>query len=406
MTHSLPISENPAEQRDGGFAIALGSLIVVCQVFPVRIGPLDSGVATALVGLLMFWPTRFSARLLGPIVVALLLLVYTIVVVLSQQAAELFVVVRHARLAFSVIVLALLVSVIPGGERRIVRTIAFGLRLHAAAIYLQIVMPGVRGPIAGLVGIGAERAFFPWRAFGLAGSYDAASFFIAVGMVLALAGMLQERRPRYLVESLLLWGAGVLTGRTFWLVGTILLAVIILVTAFRGRGFSRFVVIGGALAVGIWLAIAVGPLLLLSLFPERYGFSVELERALRSAGYYAGTAEVLRSSIRYPSGASFLLGAGSNAAWTDFGYLKIIFMNGIVGLGLLFGFHLWLAGGALARWYRLPTRPASDLLLAGVFVLLLAYNVKFLVFGSRAAFELFLLLAFARWTYAPPVRLA
>lgn len=372
----------------------------------MSIGPFDSGVAAALLGLLLFWPMRFSARLLGPVLVSLVLLVYTIVVVLSHQAAELFVVLRYARLAFSVAALALLVGVMPGGERLIVRTITFGLRLHAGAIYLQMLVPEIRGPMAKLLGLEADRAFYPWRAFGLSGSYDAAGFLIAVGMLFALNGMLRDRRPRFLVESLLFWGAGVLTGRTFWIVGTFLLAVTILITAFRGHGFSRFLIIGAAMGVGTWLAIRVGPILLLSLFPESFGGSVEVQLAMKAAGYYSGTADVLRSSIRYPSGASFFLGAASNAAWTDFGYLKIIFMNGIVGLGLLFGLHFWLAGGALRRWHRIPQRPASDLVLAGVFALLLAYNVKLLLLGSRAAFELFILLAFARWTYSAPLSAA
>lgn len=357
-------------------------------------------------GLLLFWPTRFSARLLGPIVLAFLLLAYTILVVIAQDTVELFVVARHARLAFSVAALALLVRVIPGGEKLIVRTITYGIRLHAAMIFLQILLPSIRAPMGTVLGLG-DRAAYPWRAFGLSGSYDAASFIISVGMIIALNAILRERRPRFLLELFVLWGAGIFTGRTFWIVGSILLGAGMLITAFRGQGKARFLIIGAAACVGVVLAMKVWPFLMLSLFPERYGADrAQLDAVLQSAGYYSGTAEVLISSIRYPEGVSLFLGRGDNPLWTDFGYLKIVVMNGVVGLAVLVGFHAWIAGGALRRWYRVGARPASDFILAGVFVLLLAYNVKLLLLGSRAASELFMLLGFARWSYPAPVLLS
>ena len=91
---------------------------------------------------------------------------------------------------------------------------------------------------------------------------------------------------------------------------------------------------------------------------------------------------------------SLFLGDGSNPFYVDIGYIKIIFMHGLVGLILIISFYF-----GLYSTVRLTDRVVFNNLFLWIIFLTFMFNFKNLFLFSRGIFEITIMFYFTILNY-------
>jgi len=330
--------------------------------------------------------------------------VYTLILSILAPEPDYYVLARYLRFLVTAFFLAIAVKGLNVGVESVMRVIAAWILLHGVAILIQMVFPELKSPMAELADFPVEKLSelpYELRAFGLAGSFDSAAAYLCIGMVLYSYFFSLEKKTRYIAAIMFLWVAGLFTGRTFMLVGSLVLVGLTMAYLMQGRMNAGKLLVGGIMAGMLMVAfMQFGPFIYASFgVIEDTGTDSgdEIRSALRTAGYYYGTVETLQSEMALPESPWRLLFGGlPTPDWSDIGYVKIIFTHGVTGLLLLLLLYLLLAHRILtnARNQNLGNK-RSLWLVVSVFAIIFAFNYKLLVFGSRGFSEMLFLLAAA-----------
>ncbi len=242
-----------------------------------------------------------------------------------------------------------------------------------------------------------DKELFRFRSFGISSSYDAAGAYIALGMLMLAArrrALIGYTRITFLI---VLWLAGLFTGRTFMVIGTGILLLIMVPWCFRkgqrwGDRAVSFCFLLSIVLVAFYVVENFGFILIDSV---RFFFnpSYEVGYDMAATGYYIGSGNALLSleAFAFSTNLEFLFGTGKSLGEVDIGYVKTLYSLGVIGL-----IETLIVNVVLLYVIFVKSQSISPFFVrVAIASLFFIYNIKLQVFMSSGFQEIVFLLFFA-----------
>ncbi len=398
----------------GVFLAILGPRIGVADF--VVLGVLYLGLISVLVA-----PVRLSREMLVVIGWHFVYFAYVHAVYAVTDQSDTFLLARTYRSILSTIVLAVVFSSLPVSPLRTLKLIVAALSIHALTIFAQLMMPGLRETIGRLYGFATY--FVEWRAMGLTGGYDGAALLCIIGLTLVAIQLLRGGWGVWWATGVPLFAAATFfTGRTGMMFAVLITASVALHFAFRARGWARglsVLLLAAAGAIGLFVVRVIVVQTIPEVRPWLGQPTMATENFMFRGQFAPHTGEVLRLMLVLPdTAAGVVFGTGAAPDWIDIGWVRIVFMTGIVGLvpiAAIYGYMFARSVIMAHRYLRLNAPEGRRLAaaasgLAAILVIMLFYNMKSLFFFARSTHEIFIMLFAAlaadsaRRAWRPPAR--
>ncbi|MDX2505425.1 MAG: hypothetical protein QNL62_13250 [Gammaproteobacteria bacterium] len=269
------------------------------------------------------------------------------------------------------------------------------LLVNAIVIIASIFIPEIKSYLAGLYGF--NKKFVALRSFGLTAGYDTAGYLCIFGAIFSFARAYYKTGISYSIIALVFIVAAIFTSRSAMMLAATLITGVCVVFVLKGR-WSLKVISVGYIVAGVSVAFYyVVPLILSSFFFQTSDVDYTSNYAVTDLSSWYETMWILPEHT-----ASVLLGTGKVVQTSDLGYVRMIYMIGVLGLLLvaLMYIYMFFVIKALSRSAKcgcfqidLGGRVLVFSLLA---ILLLMYiiNFKNLYFLSRGYHELIVILFF------------
>ncbi|MFD2889257.1 hypothetical protein [Chitinophaga cymbidii] len=341
----------------------------------------------------------------------LLVLSYSIIVYAFYNGLDAQIIQRNVRAFVSLIFLGLAFYNSKCNSKMIINCIKVSIMLHSFVILAQILFPAIQSIMAPWVGY--TKTIFILRAFGLTNGFDTAGYFCIIGIIISYWSLI--RKKDFWQNYLLLLICALASFFTSRNVMIITILFVLAITTWMLFNRSRMVK-----ATGLFNIIAgayifyyfVGPLIISSIpsleqYSSLFGTSVEFNI---EESFSKGSADTLSNMFILPSSLKSLFGAGYNNPDSDVGYVKIIYMIGILGLLIIIFIHLLvflkvfqirrltLQAVKRNRGCNIYSRLNDSLVLSDTiitfFVLLPWLNVKGLYLFSRGFHEFVIIIVF------------
>lgn len=281
---------------------------------------------------------------------------------------------------------------------KIINVLIAVLLVNAVVVVVSIIMPDIKAYLAELYGF--DKRFVDLRSFGLTAGYDTAGYLCVIGAILSFIGAYYRAAVRYSLIGLVFVAATVFTSRSSMLLAIILMAGVCAVYILNGR-WSLKVISLGYIAVGVSVAIYyVAPLILLT-----FELGILQESNIDYTSNYAETDlsswyEAMWALPEDP--VSVLFGTGKNVETSDVGYVKLIYMIGVVGLLLVnliyvYMFYVVKVLNHLAKSGTIQMDIGGRILahsLMAIIFLMFIVNIKNLYFLTRGYHELIVIMFF------------
>ena len=277
----------------------------------------------------------------------------------------------------------------------VVKILLIVLLFHALALALQIFSFPLKLWFAAIVGV--ETELFEFRGFGLTTAYDTAGAYICFAILFLYASKLWTPWIRFGL-LLGLWALGLSTGRTFFLIGTVI-TLSLLCHVMCSRESSKSERIIGLSGLLVFLAVVV-PLwaiygdLVIDTTKTMFALDSALSGAQHSeSGYNLGSGNVLLDMFYFPldKEIEYLIGTGQTHHSSDIGFLKTFYTYGIFVGTLMSSFML------VILYFVGKMFSEIKLSFVGVFFagLIIVYNIKMQSFFSSGYSEIIFLLLYS-----------
>lgn len=373
-------------------------LFIFLQLFGPKLGFVDtsvlsSGIAAIVVASAATSKLRVNPHYVTFIFALAIFYVYTLFLAAINGGEDSYTLLRYFRFLASAILLPLVFCFLRNySAETVIRMIGSCMIVHALFVIIQMLFPEfkeVMGPW-----VGYNNQMFLLRAFGLVGAYDAAAAYLCIGMLI-YASLFYAGARGYRIGAaiLFLWVAGLFTGRLFMVIGTIILGAIFFYYLFRGAMSAVKLVLLTIFMVGIvsvWMTF--GEFIMAS-FTADSDVYLSNELFQREGGYSLSSMGYISDMMSqfYPEEPiNLMFGGLSNPEWTDIGYSKLLYTHGLVGLVWMLCIYVILVVASVSRRRRLLELPSIVTMFT--FFIILIFNYKMLVFGSRGYTELLLIL--------------
>lgn len=317
------------------------------------------------------------------LLLALLLFIFSIFTSIANSYFSAYVYGRLFRIIINTVLLALVVRNIRVDMTICTTALSITLFLHVLSIYLQFIFPDLKPLFYSLLVTEKEFVAFDLRSFGLFSSYDSSGLCLCFTLTLFYCLFLYKSKVIYIVCFIITFLAAFLISR-YTMVVACLLFLCMMYIIFVKRRMLFYTVLTPLLI----LFISISYLLFCEYFV--YG-DIRVEES-----YGNSTDILLNDMIVIPTEImSFVIGTGESIANSDIGYIKLIFMHGILGLSLVLIIHLYVL-----RYLKnkLDVNKLCDVIsfkyIYIVLGLLLLFNCKLLLLYSRGFNDFFFLLAF------------
>jgi hypothetical protein len=395
----------PDAVRSGPAVFPLVVVLIVALYGP-KIGFLDTSLLAGPLGLLLLAllraPLRFPSALTLPVLVLLGLAGYIVLVHSIVHSSDAYPILRVVRALLATILLGLVVTAYPIAPQRKIDGILAALSVNSAAMVVELLSPTAKRIVADvyqadptLAGIG-----HPLRAFGLTAGFDAAGLFCLMGLVLASFALVQAHRPRDLALAGLFAATGLLASRLNMLLTLAGVLVAALTAAWRSSWKIKIACLAIALAGGLVATRYVGPLVAGSFhLGGRGGEGYDLLGPAVQTSYANTDLAAWWSEmwVAPPDRLALLFGQARDFGSSDIGFVKVLFMYGVVGglcIAVLYLYYFAWSGRWLRRSWRgvaVADARAARILAPAVLVwvvLHVAFGAKNLYFLTRGFYEL------------------
>lgn len=383
---------------------------VFLSLFGPKLGKVDTsilGTGLILIFLLSTKEVRIRKELLVLLGLVFAVFVYTVFVYFASGFRDDYIVLRGGRAVVITVILGMIFLNLSITLNALIDVMVLALGINAAIMVLQVLVPQTQTYFAPMYGF--EAGMRPFRAFGLTSGYDAAGYLCVLGVMLtALLIANGYVKFRYVASSILFLASAILSSRSAMVLATVLYAYICLVSLVRGtwrlKAFSAVnLCLAGYILYVYILPVLVGSVPFLSDY-DRFGAAGNGLDISKS--FAAGTFENWKTMWVVPPGSwDLLIGEGINPQFSDIGYVKIVFMTGVVGLLLTLLTYAYLVirlrfiTGFLTRNFRFEkgyklTKTVINVLLLFVVGILIVNNKNLYLF-SRTYYDIVLIIYFS-----------
>jgi len=391
------------------------SLFMFTIIFISLFGPKDnfldfSLVASYLGFFLLLSVDKFKVTSEYIVIVLLCMgyCIYSLLIFIFLMPDEYQPILRAFRALFSTIALGFIFSNIRCDLNKLLNIYVLALLIHAIAIISVILMPEIRPFLDTYTGYTGK--ILPIRSCGLLSGYDSAGFLCLLGVILSFSMFVFKGRKGnlYLFSLLIFLMAIFLTGRFSIVLGIMLNFFILAYLLFKGS--IKLKVISPVILFMFVLTFVnfVLPLFTsidqLAEYVGHYESSIDFSKSYGVGGYDALTE---RMWIFPDSFLGLLFGLGIDPP-VDIGYVRILFMVGIVGFTILLGTYIYVGVKSYKIFrtslnhtcnrftnVKLTSIKVASCVMLMLIVLIFIFNVKLLFFHSRIFYELMIILFFS-----------
>ena len=266
-------------------------------------------------------------------------------------------------------------------RKKLINTIQLLLILNSIIVILQILFPVLHDSMA--IFTGYNKKYIPFRGFGLTNGYDIAGLFTTIGLLISIKFPIFNKKLSKLIINLIFIVSAVFISRltTF----SVLLITLWLL-------FNKYKLILPILSFVLFFTLYLDFFNLHTQLIHYYDLLLSVDI---TQSYSSSSVDLLRSMFIIPDDTlSLFLGDGSNPFYVDIGYVKIIFMHGLVGLIVIISFYL-----GLYSIVRSADRVVFKNLFLWIIFLTFIFNFKNLFFFSRGIFEITMMFYFTILIY-------
>lgn len=384
-------------------------LAVFFALFAPKLGPLDTSPLAAAISVLLLAhqrKVRVPREYLVVVLLMFALLAWSIVATLANASTDMYATLRMSRCLLTTSALALAVYNLDIEPGELLDIILAVLALNAVAVLVEIAFPSTQAILSSLYGFN-KVAIRTLRAFGLTAGYDTAGYLCVIGaLISALKSLAGRRTFAYLLAMTLFTASACFTSRSSMTLNLLVMASVCVVFMFRGGTGLKLV---GVLFLGAGFALVTRymiPLIMATFIMDDLQFEASDAGGAEYTENFSRTdLSVWRSTMWIlPDGFWLtLFGTGANVPESDMGYVKIIFMSGLVGLVIAVWFYGYLLVKAVAMRKQISeaVTPGADPDMRSLTLMLVVFlfaiyivNVKNLYFFTRAYHELAIILFF------------
>lgn len=381
------------------------SFIVFIAIFGPKFGLFDTSVISSLLGFFILFPLKeIKIPKDGFLVIILIVIIfcYTSIVFLVSETSDLYPVLRGIRALLATILLGIFVYNFPLRISAMLDITIIIILINAIAIFIQILLPQTQIYFSELYGF--DKNIRSMRAFGLTAGFDTAGFLCVKGIILSgVSFLLLKKSLKYVLMFAIFGTATLFTSRS-----SMLLAVVFLISfsiAFIIKSEYKFKLVAIMTIIIIIFALLNYILPLIGKTFNLYTFDSFESKAIVTSQYANNNIEKwMKEMWLLPKEEYNLLFGGSIILTSDVGYIKIIFMIGIVGLLLVVALYFLMFTKVIK--IKRQIKPFEKrlgiinvqrvlLISLSIFIPLeLITNVKNLYFLTRSHYELTILLFF------------
>jgi len=384
-------------------------LMITLALFGPKIGWMDTSVLAGFIGIFgvpSFIKTgslRISKSILWFFVLMVIILFYSLYICLISNS-NFYSFFRSARATISLALLGVVIYNYRLKLSNMIDLILIVLLLNAIAIFSQIFFPETKLYFAELYQF--NKHFVSLRSFGLTAGYDTAGFFCIMGFILsALLALDKRKKLKYILFCAIFCFATFFTSRSSMILISIFAFVFYIWFLLKGNYTLRIFSIIMLCFFAIIFYYYVFPLLKTTIIFFNFIRSTGIKPPDLYVHSFAITnlTEWRTSFFILPHNFSELFfGTGIDPA-SDIGYVKLLFMVGIIGTCLILTFYFLLL---LSLYFNLKNHSLFGLfnrdgliLTNALFIIIpmqFIFNIKNLYFLTRGYFELIIIL-FILW---------
>lgn len=324
---------------------------------------------------------------------SILLFCWVIIVSIANDVFDDYVIGKFFRTFLNTLLLAIIFKNLNFNSSQFFKAIIIALMLNTVVVYIQILFPSSKELFIGITGFSKKKGIL--RSFGLFSSYDFAGLTTCITMVVLWLGFLFKKKNFFFVLYFIVLLSSLSISRF-----TMVVSVLVFMGSFyyfyrkKGNYFIKYLVLFPLISfVGYYT------------FNKFYAF---INFSLNSSSnedinqsYSTQSTDILlnKMAVLPQDVLSTILGTAKSIDSSDIGYVKIIFMIGIVGLMLILYFYYSLLKNIIIKINNDVTFSSDDkryliILLRAVVLLLILFNSKLLLIYSRGTNDFFLILLF------------
>lgn len=385
--------------------------LVFISVFGPKFGLIDTAVLGYCFIGFIFLSTikriKYPKEYVVLCMLALLLLVYSIIVALFTNSYDLYPVLRNFRAFIALAILGLTFYNIRMPILKVVNITTMVLLIHSVSILIQMKFPVLKTYLVPIVDY--DKELLPLRAFGLVGDYDGSGFLCVIGAILSLVLFRCTGFVKYIVFSFIFFFSIIFVSRM-----NMALMSIVMIYSIRSwftkrkiNLITRFVISSLLIVSGYVFINLVYPILYYTIpIINQYFISTNIKTQNYSISYGSGSQTYLLDTMwKIPESIlGFIFGTGALPVGSDIGYVKTLFMVGIVGSLMLILFYSYIFNAIkkklkLINKYRLNIYNHYIQNISKGFIVIISLiflvNIKALFLFSRTFHELIIILFFA-----------
>lgn len=392
----------------------LFTLVVFFSLFGPKFGVIDVSVLVGLFAVTLLTSKRnIKFPHVGIVLVFLVgvTVAYSAAVFIFARSPNEYVVLRGLRALCNTMFLGAFIYNFPLPTARKINTVITVLLINALAVVLQALVPETQTLFAQLYGF--DKSIRGLRGFGLTAGYDTAGFLCVMGVVLTSLVTMHSKRAKNLLKVCVFAIAAIFTSRSTMAVLSVTLVTFGGIFIMKYKGYRRLNGIVYITAVGIASLLYFIPLFTSSFAVGEVGPG-NLNSSYADFFAYTDLAAWAGHSWTLPNTAWDMFFGSTTAPNSDVGFVRVIYMIGIVGLlliasvyGLMWVVSLKMLAVSKQGMYRNGIQDLSSHRTLTLAVLLLVplqvvFNIKNLYFLTRSFYELLVILFFTElWNLKP-----
>jgi O-antigen ligase len=326
------------------------------------------------------------------IAISILILLWSLIVSVANGNFSEYVVGRCARIVLNTILLSIIIRNMNFSYRQFIVAVGIVLFINVIAVYVQQIFPSTKNYFIEFSEY--TKGILTMRSFGLYASYDSNGLNICVG--LAFWGIIYyfHRKLLYFVFFCVTFLSAIFISRYTIIISSVLCLVFLMLYLKTQKLKSIILIILGVIILGSFFYDRASSILNYS----------DIDYLSTTEGSYSKfSADVLLGRMLFlpDNPLSMILGEGIDPSNTDNGYIKLIFMIGLIGIIMilyLYGstiFYLWEKNAKSRPIKGIQSNYIIFYFLFSLFVLMLCFNFKLLLIYGRGFHDMFIIISLA-----------
>lgn len=322
---------------------------------------------------------------------SMIVFLWVLLVSIFNLSFDAYILGKHLRIILNTILICIIVSNFKFKPNHFFYSIGISLFLNVVAVYLQNYLPTTKNLFA--IVSGYEKSFFDLRSFGLFSSYDSTGLSICISLFFFGYLYLYNRKNIFIFLYVIIFISSIYVSR-FTMVISILSFIVMMPFIFykiKGNVSTYVIFLPILIIVGYSIYIKSSEIIQSSITGD-----VEL-----NSSYGASSSDILFDDMLFLPENKFstFFGLAKDPLNSDIGYVKIIFMEGIIGLSLILYTYYYIFKKIKRHMRYIDFDKNNDFKILYYFfctliVLLLIYNCKLLLLYGRGFHDFFIIVAF------------